>query len=376
MRIGFDAKRAVQNFTGLGNYSRFILDILSRNGQDKCVLYAPKHRDNKELDPILERKNVSILYPHTFLSRKLSALWRIWSISKDLCQSNLDLFVGLSNELPLNIHRSGVKSLLVVHDLIFLRYPQYYAAIDRNLYIYKYRESCRHADHIVAVSEQTKRDLISFWGIDEQKISVVYQGCNPMFGQPVDEARFAQLREKYQLPERFVLNVGSIEDRKNLLLIVQALEQLPEEITLVAIGKNTPYAEKVKKYIQTHHLEHRVRILHKVPHEELPVFYRMAGVFVYPSRFEGFGIPILEAIRSHVPVIAATGSCLEEAGGPDSLYVDPDDATTLAQYIRRIWNDADLSARMVEKSLKYAERFEKDAIEREMRKVITSTSRR
>jgi glycosyltransferase involved in cell wall biosynthesis len=370
MKIGFDAKRAVQNFTGLGNYSRFILDVLSRNGQDECILYAPRLHRNGELEPIVARGNVRLVGPQSALGSKCPSWWRTWGIAGQLRADGPDVFVGLSNELPLSIRRSGVKSLLVVHDLIFLRYPHYYKPIDRLLYTYKYKRSCRNADRIVAISEQTKRDLISFWGIDERKISVVYQGCNPVFGQPIPAQRLADLRAKYQLPERFVLNVGSIEDRKNLLLIVKALRQLPEDISLVAIGKHTPYADEVKRYVAAHGLERRVRLLHGIPFEELPAFYRLAKVFVYPSRFEGFGIPILEAIRSRVPVIAATGSCLEEAGGPDSLYVDPDDDGALADCIRRVWEDEALATRMVVRSGVYARRFEKDEIEREMRRVL------
>jgi glycosyltransferase involved in cell wall biosynthesis len=370
MRIGFDAKRAVQNFTGLGNYSRFMLDALSRDGRDECILYAPRLRRNAELEPIVSRQNVRLVGPSSTLWRKFASLWRTWGIARQLRSDGLDLFVGLSNELPLSIRRSGVKSLLVVHDLIFLRYPAYYKPIDRLLYTYKYRRSCQQADHIVAISQQTKRDLMAFWGIEEQKISVVYQGCNPVFSEPVSEERLAEIRGKYGLPARFVLSVGSIEDRKNLLLIVKALESLPEEVTLVAIGKHTPYADEVLRYAAAHGLTHRVRLLHGIPFQELPVFYRLASVFVYPSRFEGFGIPILEAIRSRVPVIAATGSCLEEAGGPDCLYVHPDDASALAGSIRQVLTDPALASRMVERSLAYARRFEKDAIEQAMRKVI------
>jgi glycosyltransferase involved in cell wall biosynthesis len=349
-----------------------MIDVLSRDGQNDCLLYAPRPRENPELAPLVARPNVRLVGPSGALWRRLKSAWRTWGIASQLRADGLDLFIGLSNELPLSIRRSGVRSLLVVHDLIFLRYPHYYAPIDRRLYIYKYRQSCLRADHIVAVSEQTKRDLMSFWGIPESKISVVYQGCNPVFSQPIAADRLDAVRTKYQLPERFVLNVGSIETRKNLLLAVRALEQLPEEVTLVAIGKNTPYAEEVRRYVADHHLEARVRLLHGIPFDELPVFYRLATVFVYPSRFEGFGIPILEAIRSRVPVIGATGSCLEEAGGPACLYVHPDDVQAMADALRRVWSDRALAAQMVERSLKYAERFEKEAIQREMMRVIAA----
>jgi glycosyltransferase involved in cell wall biosynthesis len=373
MRIGFDAKRAVQNFTGLGNYSRFMLDVLSNDAsRPECLLYAPHRRDNEELSPVLARANVSITYPESALGKRFPSLWRTWGICRRLRSDALNVYVGLSNELPLSIRRSGVKSLLVVHDLIFLRYPSYYPFFDRLLYAYKYRRSCLNADHIVAISEQTKRDLMQFWHIAEEKISVVYQGCNPVFSQPIAAERLDEVRRRYQLPRRFVLSVGSIEDRKNLLLAVKALEQLPPDVALVAVGKSTVYAERVKQYVAEHGLEQRVLFFHKLPYADLPAFYRLASVFVYPSRFEGFGIPILEAIRSEVPVVAATGSCLEEAGGPDCLYVDPDDEVRLADCIHEVLSHPATAQRMVERSLDYAHRFDKEQIGAAMMKVINS----
>jgi glycosyltransferase involved in cell wall biosynthesis len=138
------------------------------------------------------------------------------------------------------------------------------------------------------------------------------------------------------------------------------------------VGKSTAYAERVKQYVAEHGLEQRVLFFHKLPYADLPAFYRLASVFVYPSRFEGFGIPILEAIRSEVPVVAATGSCLEEAGGPDCLYVDPDDEVRLADCIHEVLSHPATAQRMVERSLDYAHRFDKEQIGAAMMKVINS----
>lgn len=358
MKIGFDAKRAMQNHTGLGNYSRFIIDIMSRfYPQENYQLYAPRHRENHEMATLLQRPNVSICYPQSAIWQKAPSLWRTWGMSHRFHSDGLDLFHGLSNELPLNIKQSGVKSIVTIHDLIFLRYPQFYAPVDRHLYAYKYRKACENCDHIIAISQMTKRDIMRLWGIEEKKISVVYQGCNSLFKQPVSPEQKEEIKHKYGLPEHYILYVGSIEERKNLLLIIQALSHLPNNVRLVALGRHTPYVEKVKDYMHTHHLEKRVQLLHGIPLFELPAFYQCASLFVYPSRFEGFGIPIIEAIHSGVPVIAATGSCLEEAGGPASVYVDPDDADQLAQNILQILSDNQRAEEMRQESLKYVQRF-------------------
>ena len=165
------------------------------------------------------------------------------------------------------------------------------------------------------------------------------------------------VRERYALPDHYVLSVGTIEERKNVLLAIKALDELPEEIHLVIVGRRTPYTDEAVKYIKSHSLDKRVHFRHQVTFDDLPALYQCAKLFVYPSRYEGFGIPIIEALHSGVPVIAATGSCLEEAGGPNSIYVNPDNAQEMANAIRLVWNNPDLRQKMIEQGLEYVSRF-------------------
>lgn len=362
MRIGFDGKRAVQNFTGLGNYSRYIVDILCQFGpENEFVLYAPKKRENKRLDKLTKQyQQLQLSYPTTSSWKKLSSLWRVWGVTRQLEKEKIDIFHGLSNELPLNIHQSEVKSIVTIHDLIFLRYPQYYHSIDRKIYTYKFRKACENADKIIAISECTKRDIIEFFRIPADKIEVVYQGCDPSFIHPVAEEKKREVRAKYQLPDHYILNVGSIEERKNALSAVQALMMLPEQIHLVIVGRHTEYTDKVEHFIKENKLEERVHIISNVPFDDLPTFYQLAEIFVYPSRFEGFGIPIIEALYSGIPVVAATGSCLEEAGGPDSIYVHPDDIKGMADAFKQIYADPERKKNMIEKGHSFAKRFSEE----------------
>lgn len=362
MRIGFDGKRAVQNFTGLGNYSRYIVDILCQFGpENEYVLYAPKKRENKRLDKLTKQyQQLQLSYPTTSSWKKLSPLWRVWGVTRQLEKEKIDIFHGLSNELPLNIHQSEVKSIVTIHDLIFLRYPQYYHSIDRKIYTYKFRKACENADKIIAISECTKRDIIEFFRIPADKIEVVYQGCDPSFIHPVAEEKKREVRAKYQLPDHYILNVGSIEERKNALSAVQALMMLPEQIHLVIVGRHTEYTDKVEHFIKENKLEERVHIISNVPFDDLPAFYQLAEIFVYPSRFEGFGIPIIEALYSGIPVVATTGSCLEEAGGPDSIYVHPDDIKRMADAFKQIYTDPERKKNMIEKGHSFAKRFSEE----------------
>ena len=362
MRIGFDGKRAVQNFTGLGNYSRYIVDILCQFGpENEYVLYAPKKRENKRLDKLTKQyQQLQLSYPTTSSWKKFSSLWRVWGVTRQLEKEKIDIFHGLSNELPLNIHQSEVKSIVTIHDLIFLRYPQYYHSIDRKIYTYKFRKACENADKIIAISECTKRDIIEFFRIPADKIEVVYQGCDPSFIHPVAEEKKREVRAKYRLPDQYILNVGSIEERKNALSAVQALMMLPEQIHLVIVGRHTEYTDKVEHFIKENKLEERVHIISNVPFDDLPAFYQLAEIFVYPSRFEGFGIPIIEALYSGIPVVAATGSCLEEAGGPDSIYVHPDDIKGMTDAFKQIYTDPERKKNMIEKGHSFAKRFSEE----------------
>lgn len=363
MRIGFDGKRAVQNFTGLGNYSRYIADILCQfYPENEYVLYAPKKRENNRLNKLTEQYQqlLQLAYPSTSFWKEFSSLWRIWGVTRQLEKERIDIFHGLSNELPLNIHKSQIRSVVTIHDLIFLRYPQYYQPIDRKIYTYKFRKACENADKIIAISECTKRDIIKYFGIPSDKIEVVYQGCDLSFTRPVTEEKKREVRTKYQLPDHYILNVGSIEERKNALSAVEALVMLPEHIHLVIVGRRTEYTDRIERFIKENNLQERVRIISNVSFDDLPAFYQLAEIFVYPSRFEGFGIPIIEALYSNIPVVAATGSCLEEAGGPDSIYVHPDDIKGMADAFKQIYSDPVKKKNMIEKGLKFARHFSEE----------------
>lgn len=358
MKVGFDAKRAAQNRTGLGNYSRFVIRILSEHLPNlECHLYTPNPNRVPFLEEISTLKSLNLHFPHTKFWRKWSAIWRVWGVTQDIKQDGMEIYHGLSNELPLNIRRAGVKSVVTIHDVIFRHYPKYYHFIDRKIYDYKFRKACRHADKVIAVSEFTKCEIMHYYGTPAAKIDVVYQGCDKSFAAPISEEKLREMRQKYNLPKDYLLYVGSIEERKNLMLVARALSLMEQKPMVIAVGKRTSYVARIKDYLDKERLTSHFRFFHTIPFTDLPSLYRMATVFVYPSRIEGFGIPMLEALTSGVPAIGCTGSCLEEAGGSDSIYVDPDDADTMAKVIGRVMEDEALRSVMIVKGKEYAKRF-------------------
>lgn len=371
MKIGFEAKRAFKNFTGLGNYARSVIKILSLEyPKDYFFAYSPEVVKNSRTNFLFSLPNVII---KTAPFKLLKSYWRSSGVVGDLVKDNIELYHGLSHEIPSGLKKKGIKSVVTIHDLIYLRFPEYFKRIDRKIYGIKFRSACKNADRIIAISEQTKKDIIHFFGTPANKIEVVYQGCDPIFYESAPVNQLQEIKEKYHLPSEYLLCVGTIETRKNQLLILKALLNLPQHIHLVLVGKNTSYEHILLNFISLNQLEKRVLFIKDVPFQDLPAIYQMAKIFVYPSQFEGFGIPILEALNSGIPVIAAKGSCLEEAGGPDSLYFEQDNAKQLVNSIMSIYDDEPIKLKMVNQGKKFALNFRESIIAKNLMAVYQKT---
>ncbi len=359
MRVGFDAKRVFHNATGLGNYARDVLRILHRHRPEHAyVAYNPRPG---EVPFELAGGRLEVRGPRRFLDRAFPALWRMRGIVRDLRADGIDLYHGLSNELPIGIERSGVAAVVTIHDLIFERLPELYPPVDRRIYAAKARSAARRARAIVAVSEQTKRDLVELYGVPEERVRVVYQTCHEAFRNPPPDERLREVAARFSLPATFVLAVGTIERRKNLLLALRALEGLPG-VPLVAVGRPTPYAEELLAFARGRGLSERFRLLSGVSTPDLAAMYRLATAAVYPSLYEGFGIPIVEALFCGTPVVTTRGGCFAEAGGPGSAYVDPHDAGQLRAALGEILESPERRVRMREAGLRHAARFSEEAI--------------
>jgi len=358
--IGYDAKRVVRNGTGLGNYGRTLVnDLAAVVPEDwQLRLYAPDPGRDDLRSRVEVTPQVQFAYPQHCPLKMLRSLWRVGPVVRDLRRDGVQLYHGLTGELPFGLHRCGIRSVVTIHDLIFLRHPEYYHWADVHIYSRKFRVACREADRIIAISERTKADIMELGGVSGDRIDVIYQSCSPRYAAVPDSRQTAAVRRRYGLPLRFMLCVGSIEPRKNVLRAVQALHHLPADIHLVAAGRKTAYSEQVLMSLERSALRQRVHFLYGVSDADLKALYHMAEVFVYPSYYEGFGIPIIEAIHSGLPVVAASGSCLEEAGGPDCLYVSPDDDEGLAAAVQQLLHGAEGREQRIRRSRDYVRRFE------------------
>ncbi|UPK72347.1 glycosyltransferase family 4 protein [Chitinophaga filiformis] len=375
MNIAFDAKRAYQNNTGLGNYSRTLISSLATwYPQHNYYLYAPKLTNMYATEAYA---NIQPVLPEKRLHRWFRSAWRSKYVVGELVAKGIDIYHGLSHEIPFGIHESGVKSVVTMHDLIFERYPAQYNPIDVQTYRRKAKYACRYADKVIAISEQTKQDIIQYYKTPAEKIEVVYQSCDESFAVTHDKARIAQMKEQYGLPASYFLYVGSIIERKNLLGILQAMLQLKGEIDLplVVLGGGSSYKNKVKAFAEKHDLSGRIIWLNekaRIADADVPLLYQGAEALLYPSIFEGFGIPILEALWSRTPVITSSGSCFGETGGDAALYVNPLQPASIADAMRRVLNEQPFAAEMRTKGWAHAQLFSRERCAAAVMKVYES----
>ena len=350
MRIGFDAKRAFLNASGLGNYSRNTINALyhsSKNNQ--CVLFTPEIKDG-----LFENyKQFEVHSPETMLAKIFKPVWRSYSAQR-LKKHQIDIFHGLSNELPHGIHKTKIPSVVTIHDLIFMRFPEFYKTIDRKIYKNKVKYACASAQKIIAISRQTKEDIIRFFNVDPNKIEVVYQSVSPVY---FELKTSENLRSKYDLSEKFILSVGTLEPRKNQLSILKALQSEKINIQIVFIGKPTSYIKKLHDFINTNNLSNQIKFLNNIPENDLAGLFQLASCSVYISHFEGFGLPVIESMASDCPVITSNVSCLPETAGGAAIMCNPNDFNELGIQIKTLLDNENLRNDLIQKGNERARLF-------------------
>lgn len=266
-----------------------------------------------------------------------------------------DVFHGVLNIAPLFC---PTPSVITIHDLAFLSFPQTFRRVNRTYLTWATRASARGAARILAVSEFTKREIVRLLGIAPERIVVTYDACDSRFAPPEPE-RLAAFRARKGLPDRFILFVSTLEPRKNIPTLLDAYARIAgatDAPLLIGGGKGWLY-EPIFARLEALGLGDRVRMVGFIDADELPLWYAAATVFTMPSLYEGFGMPLLEAMACGTPVVASSSSSLPEVVGDAGLLAPPTDADALGAAILRLLNDADLRADLRERGLRQARRF-------------------
>ena len=350
MNIGYDAKRAFTNATGLGNYSRQLIDLM---GQKEVGLFLFSPVSSPQVDWQVPDSG-KIISP-----KAVSTFWRTYRMVNRAKSLPLDLYHGLSHELPLSIKKFPCPSLVTMHDLIYKRFPQYFGWWDRQIYDQKWKWAAHASDHIVAISQSTADDLMNYFQVSAKKISVIYNCVSDVF-QPED-SKGVELPDT--LPDgKFALFMGQHNERKNLDLLLRAYAKAGNDLPpLVIIGPgqllNKAGENTSSRFIQPDG---------NFSGEELAAIVRRARMLVYPSRFEGFGLPILEAMQSGTPVISCRNSSLPEVGGDAILYTSEEDVDELIHHMQSLWKEESIYSDLRQAGLARAKQFSRERHQREM----------
>lgn len=354
MRIGIDIRTLMdKRFSGVPEYTfNIVRSILEIDRLNRYRLFYNSPRDLSAQMPVFDFPNVEMVklnYPNKVLNYGLFKLLDRPKIDKVL---NVDAFfmphlnfVSLSEE---------VRSLLTIHDLSFLRYPEFFSW-RKNFWhsMINVRKLARRFDRIIAVSENTKRDVIDLLQIDPDKIEVIYSAISEEFASGgSDSGNLRSIKIKYALPDNFILFLGTIEPRKNIIGLMQAYERLlrchPEmgPVKLVIAGGQGWRSREIYEYWKMSGERDNIIFLGYVDSADKPAIYNMAKVFVYPSYYEGFGFPPLEAMACGTPVICSFNSSLSEIAGDAALMIDPSDIEMLARSMYLVLSDNILSHKL------------------------------
>ena len=351
MRVAIDARK-LHDF-GIGTYIRNLLRHLARiDRESEYILLC--HEPDMGVAESLGDNFRTVLEPaaNYSFSEQIHVPWV-------LMREKPDVFHAPHYVLPVAIR---ARSVVTIHDCIHLMFPQYL----KNRAAYAYARgamwsAAKRSDRILTVSEASKRDILHFFNVPPEKISVVYNAIEERFWvePPADEV--ARVRERFQLDQRFVLYVGGIKPHKNLVRLIEAFAELRkgdfEELKLLIIGDEISKLPALRRAVHSNKLHKHVRFLGFLPDETLAALYRLAAVFVFPSLYEGFGLPPLEAMASGTPVVTSNVSSLPEVAGDAAVLVDPYDVGSIVNGVRRVLTDPQLAGEMRRKGLIRARDF-------------------
>lgn len=357
MHVCLDVSPTAQKHAGLGRYAGEIARALAEHPNQINLSLFYNDDGQAELPDYLRslpRRTVKLGNKPWRMGVLLSHLSR-WPL--DRVFGAVDIFHATNHLLA---HFKQARTVYTLHDLIFLRYPEYHLPYNRWYLTFSMPRYLRAADVIIAPSEWTKQDALHYYGLPESKIKVIYEAAAPAFRPLSDPVRLAQIRQKYQLPSQFILHVATIEPRKNLSRLLDVFQTLLADwpdLKLVLVGKKGWLYESFFQKLQAMGLQERVIFPGYVDEADLPGFYQLAELFVFPSLYEGFGLGPLEAMACGAPVISSNSSSLPEVVGEAGLLLDPTDTAAWGQALRRVLSDPDLRRDLSQRGLIQAQKF-------------------
>lgn len=365
MNIGINALSIRNQYAGIGVYTKNMITSLSQiDRNNRYVLFLnPENYNGFKV----EQDNFENVLVHAPFHKYY--MWEQLYLPFVLKKKQIDIIHGPRSVLPL---LCKIKSVLTIHDLAFLLFPEVMKFNPFNYWSVFVKRSALKADHIISVSESTRKDIVRLYNIAEHKITVTHEACNDSFKRIENESALEKISHKYNLPDRFILYVGTIEPRKNLNVLLEAMVILKRNnlnIKLIIVGKKGWLYADFFDTLKRLGLGNNVIFTGYVHDEDLPGIYNLAEVFVYPSKYEGFGLPLLEAMSCGVPVIASNVSSIPEVLGDAGILVVHDDPKDFAHKIYELLTDGEIMAKMSSKGFERIKFFSWEKVAKETLKV-------
>jgi glycosyltransferase involved in cell wall biosynthesis len=349
MRIGIDVGILREKARGVGFYLINLLDKFSQiTIEDSFYLYSPR----STLYNFGKRQNWhnrfgTIPMPGSF--------WLQTQGKRYVTKDKIEMFYGPAHLLPLRLSKN-IKTVLAVHDLVSVYYPNTMANYNRFIHNIFFKPSIKSADHIITMSEYTKQSIIDCFSISSDKITVIYEGVSEKF-RPHQKEEILSVLARYQIKSPYILSVGTLEPRKNYMVLLKAFKQLNSNFDLVIVGKKGWKSQEIFDTISELQLHNRIKILGYVDDNDMPYLYNGAEVFVFPSVYEGFGLPVLEALACGVPTISSNASSLPEIGGEAVKYFNPNSIDDLQKKMQDVLDSSEVKRTLREKGIIQAQKF-------------------
>ncbi len=364
-RFGYNKTTNLPNRVGSSVYCFELLKNLAKiDVKNNYEIFLPQSPTN-DLPKATDTWKYRILP-----SRKM---WTITSLSLNLLKDrSLDVFFTPTHYLPIFAPKKSVVSIL---DVSYLYFPELFKKKDL-IQLKKWTSySAKKSMKILTISESSKNDIIKEYGVKEEKVEVIYPGINKVSSSKYRVLSMDKLGKKFGINGKYILFVGTLQPRKNITRLIEAYSKIETDVSLIIVGRRGWKYEEILNAPEKYNVKDKVLFLENVTDEELPVLYKNAEFFILPSLYEGFGIPVLEAMNYGTPVITSNVSSLPEAGGDAALYVDPNSVSDISEKMKKLLEDDNLKKQLIEKGKKQVEKFSWEKSTRETLAVLEEVGR-
>ena len=365
MKIGIDIRMIGKKRTGdEAVFFNLVKNLAEVDKSNQYFLFTDRNpKEDHDLKDEIRKLQLPNNFQIIFINSPNRFWWNLWALPDYLRKNPLDIF-HIQYIAPFWLPKK-VKMVLTIHDISFNFFPQFIKKSDLFFLKMLIPRSLRMAARIIAVSEFTKKEIKKYYNISAEKIAVVHNGVDfELFDKYIDQNKLAEIRKKYSLPEKFLLYIGTLQPRKNLPALIQAMHILQEkynleDIKFVIAGNREAhnFDPEIDEAIEKYGLDKSVIFPGWIDEEDKPAIYKLAQCFVFPSLYEGFGIPIIEAMSAGTPVISSNSSCLPEIGKTGVIFADPKKPEEFAKRIHDILTDENLKESLIKKGKETAKNY-------------------